>query len=291
LTTAISGRTNYSGKSCWILALCSLEQPAVINQVTAQAKGGINMIPVFTFFAVDKGNMTLIQFSNGINMLVDTHRSGQRPSPLAYLQSKITKLDTVVITHPHQDHITGIEEICEYYKPKSSWHCGKYFKPEPVFDDWTFYERLRKGEVSYCSSWTARPGQTIKIGNSNVRILAPQTPFLEGTVDDVNNNGIILSVETEHSRVVITGDTQIEQWEALDLSKFSGTSVFLASHHGRENGFSEKVLRAMKPQHIIISDGEPNPETDATAKYETFAPVSTTRKNSVVVGGTKAAAV
>jgi beta-lactamase superfamily II metal-dependent hydrolase len=247
------------------------------------------MIPVFTFFAVDKGNMALIQFSNGINMLMDTRRSAQRPSPLTYLQSKISKLDMVVVSHPHQDHITGLEEICDYYKPKSLWHCGRYFKPSPVFEDWTFYEKLRKGEISYCTPWTARAGQVLKIGDSSVRILAPHTPFLEGTVDDENNNGIILSVETGYSKVVLTGDTQEEQWETLDLTKLSGTSVFLASHHGRESGFSERVLKAMQPQRIIISDGEPC-DTDATARYERFAPVSTTRERNIVVGGSQAAA-
>jgi len=45
-------------------------------------------MPVFTFFAVDKGNMTLIQFSNGINMMVDCRRSAERLSPLEYLREK-----------------------------------------------------------------------------------------------------------------------------------------------------------------------------------------------------------
>jgi competence protein ComEC len=112
---------------------------------------------------------------------------------------------------------------------------------------------------------------------------------LECTVDDVNNNGIILSVETGQSKLILTGDTQEEQWDTLDMTKLSGTSVFLASHHGRESGFSEKILKAMQPQRIIISDGACC-ETDATAKYKKFAPVSTTRENSVVVGGVQTAA-
>jgi hypothetical protein len=56
----------------------------------------------------------------------------------------------------------------------------------------------------------------------------------------------------------------------------------LASHHGREDGFSKRALDVIKPQRIVISDCEPC-ETDVTAKYERYAPVSTTRENSVVV--------
>ena len=68
-------------------------------------------MPIFTFFAVDKGNMTLIQFSNGINMMVDCRCSAERLSPGEYLREKIQKLDIVVVTHPHQDHLTGFQDV------------------------------------------------------------------------------------------------------------------------------------------------------------------------------------
>ena len=246
------------------------------------------MMPMFTFFAVDKGNMTLIQFSNGINMMVDCRCSTERPSPLEYLRAKIGKLDIVVITHSHQDHLTGLEEVCEFFKPKHFWHCGRYFKPDPIFDDWTFYERARKGELSYCTPMAVHAGQIVNIGDSQITILAPRLPFIEGTVDDVNNNGIVLSVVAGKSKIIITGDTQEEQWETLDRKLMEAVSILLASHHGRESGFSEKALKAMQPQRIVISDGVPC-DTDATAKYERIAPVSTTRKNNVVVAAAQTA--
>ncbi len=236
----------------------------------------------FTFFAVDKGNTTLVEFSNGINMLIDCRQSADRPTPLEYLRSKIRKLDIAVISHPHQDHLTGFQEVCEFFKPKHLWHCGRYFKPDPIFDDWSFYEKVRNGQLSYCTPMAVRAGQIINIGDSRVIVLAPRLPFLEGTVDDVNNNGIILSVVTGNSKVVITGDTQDEQWETVNAEQMRAASVFLASHHGRESGFCEAILKIMRPQRIIISDGICC-DTDATEQYKRIAPVSTTRLNSVVV--------
>lgn len=241
------------------------------------------MIPTYTFFAVDKGNMTLIQFTNGITMLVDCRRSESRPSPLQYLKGKgVRKLDFVVITHPHQDHLTGLEEVCEALKPTYLWHNGRLFEPDPLYDDWVFYEKLRNGKASYCSPVQVRTGETATIGSAKLLVSGPPTPNLVGTTDDENNNGIIISVMAGTSKVVLTGDTQGEQWEVVDLQPLSNPSIFLASHHGRENGFSEDVMETMQPQHIVISDGEPG-ETDATEEYERFAPVSTTRENSVVV--------
>ena len=117
----------------------------------------------------------------------------------------------------------------------------------------------------------------------------PTTPNLESTEDDENNNGIILAITTGNSKVVLTGDTEKEQWNAANLTPLAHASVFLASHHGREDGYSDRALTVIKPQRIIISDGKPG-ETDATAKYERWAPVSTTRKGSVVVRASQAAA-
>ena len=248
------------------------------------------MMPIFTFFAVDKGNMALIQFSNGLNMMVDCRRSAERLSPLEYLRAKINKLDIVVITHPHQDHVTGFQEVCEFFQPKHLWHCGRYFKPDPTFEDWTFYEKARKAQLSYCKPVAVHAGQIFRIGDSEITILAPALPFIEGTADDVNNNGIILSIVTGKSKLIFTGDTQEEQWNTLDVRKLEGISVLLASHHGRESGFSNKILRIMRPQRIIISDGIPC-DTDYTVEYQRIAPVSTTRNNNVVVGGSQAVAV
>jgi beta-lactamase superfamily II metal-dependent hydrolase len=247
------------------------------------------MIPTFTFFAVEKGNMTLVEFDNGINMLVDCHQAEGRPTPLQYLVDRIKKLDILVISHPHRDHLTGLSELCEHFEPMHMWHCGRYFMPDPVFDDWSYYERMRKGELSFCSPTEVHSGMTFRIGLSEVAVLGPKQPFLEGTPDDVNNNGIILCITTGNSKLVVTGDTQTEQWDIIDSSRLVGTSVFLASHHGRENGFSERIMKMMRPQRIIISDGEPA-DTDATAKYEKFAPVSTTRKHSIVVSAVRTAA-
>ena len=87
------------------------------------------MIPTFTFFAVEKGNMTLVEFDNGINMLIDCRRAGVRPTPLQYLVDRIKKLHILVISHPHHDHLTGLSELCEHFEPMHMWHCGRYSCP------------------------------------------------------------------------------------------------------------------------------------------------------------------
>jgi competence protein ComEC len=247
------------------------------------------MLPTYTFFAVGKAHMTLVQFSNGLNMLVDCRRSLEWPSPLEYLKTKIDTLDVVVITHPHQDHLTGLKEVCECFKPRSLWHNGRYFRPDPVYDDWSFYERLRNGGVPYCTPVRVQRGHNLTVGDTTVYVAGPSVPHLRDTVEDENNNGIILAITTGKSKVVLTGDTEEEQWGATDLTPLANAAVFLASHHGREDGFSERVLRVIKPQRIVISCGGPC-DTEAITKYERFAPVSLTRNGNIVVRPSEVAA-
>lgn len=247
------------------------------------------MLPTYTFFAVSKGHMVLVQFSSGLNMLVDCRRSAEWPSPLEYLKSKVGSLGLVVITHPHQDHLTGLQEVCERFQPPTLWHNGRYFKPDPVYDDWSYYERLRNGKVSYCNPVSVQHGHRVTIGDSTIHVAGPSVPNLQGTADDENNNGIILAITTGKSKVVLTGDTEEEQWNVISLAPLADTAIFLASHHGREDGFSKRALEVIKPQRIVISDGEAG-ETDATAKYGGIAPVSTTRTGSVVVRASQIAA-
>ena len=247
------------------------------------------MVPTYTFFAVGKGSMTLVQFSNGFNMLVDCRRSSEWPSPLLCLKSKIRSLGMVVITHPHQDHLTGLQEVCEWFEPGLLWHNGRYFRPDPVYDDWSYYERLRKGQVSFCTPVKVAEGYSATVGDATIYVAGPKVPNLQGTPDDENNNGVILAITTGRAKVVLTGDTEKEQWDATNLTPLAYASVHLASHHGREDGFSEDALNIIKPQRIVISDGKPA-ETDATTKYQRFAPVSTTRKGSVVVRASQVAA-
>ena len=226
--------------------------------------------------------MTLVQFSEGFNMLVDSRRSSRWPSPLQYLKSKISSLGMVVITHPHQDHLTGLQEVCEWFQPGLFWHNGRYFRPDPVYDDWSYYERLRKGHISFCKPVMIADGYSARVGDSTIYVSGPKVPNLQGTPDDENNNSIILAITTGRAKVVLTGDTEKEQWNTTSLKPLAEASILLASHHGREDGFSGNALNIIKPQRIVISDTEPA-KTDATAKYQQFAPVSTTRNGSVVV--------
>ena len=246
-------------------------------------------MPTYTFFAVGKGHMILVQFPGGFNMVVDCRRSSEWPSPLQYLKSKIRTLNMVVITHPHQDHLTGLKEVCEWFKPGRLWHNGRYFRPDPVYDDWSYYERLRCGKVSFCTPSLVQEGCSSTIGSSKIYVAGPKEPNIEGTSDDENNNGIILGISDGRSKVVITGDTEEEQWNMTNLTPLASASVFLASHHGRQDGYSKRVLDIIKPQRIVISDDQPG-DTDATAKYERSAPVSTTRQGSVVVRASQVAA-
>ena len=79
------------------LALITLFAPAVLSQSAPMT---------VSFLDVGQGDSILVQFPNNINMLVDAGDGVHSQIVVDYLRSlKIQKIDILVATHPHSDHI------------------------------------------------------------------------------------------------------------------------------------------------------------------------------------------
>lgn len=107
------------------------------------------------------------------------------------------------------------------------------------------------------------------------------------TFSDTNNLSLVTFVHCGKLSVVIPGDLEAPGWkELLKDSNFrthlSKTNVFIASHHGRENGYCPEVFYYCSPQLVVISDSEKQYDTqehnyDSHATGVTF-PTGVTRK-------------
>jgi beta-lactamase superfamily II metal-dependent hydrolase len=90
--------------------------------------------------------------------------------------------------------------------------------------------------------------------------------------DDENNLSLILSLHCNNMHVMFTGDLEKAGWlELLKNERFKNElrtiNVFVASHHGRENGCCEEVFKYCKPEVVIISDGPHQYETQKTVGW------------------------
>jgi ADP-ribose pyrophosphatase YjhB (NUDIX family) len=202
----------------------------------------------------------------------------QNFSPLRELYGRgLRHLDLAVITHPHRDHMDGIHDLS--------------FLPTLTFDTpWHLSENaIRKGNRTNDQNvveeyLNIRRSCTFPVIAQND---ATNAANLDGvslnvfggtTCDDgnLNNHSRVVVVSYANLKMVIPGDNEGPSWNELlrDLTfvmAIKGTDVFLASHHGRDAGYSSDLFKAMgKPRLIVISDGR-FCETSATGRYSSQA--------------------
>lgn len=88
-------------------------------------------------------------------------------------------------------------------------------------------------------------------------------------ISDTNNLSQVTILECNGKKIVITGDLERKGWDALlretsISNRLVGTDVFIASHHGRENGYHETVMELASPECVVMSDYQVQHATQET---------------------------
>lgn len=238
------------------------------------------------FYKVGDGHCTFIEFPNGTNALVDikiTDDDNSLDNIIdRFRKTGLSKIDRLILTHPHQDHITGLTELVNNFEIDKFIYSPVEFKPDPIYEDWETYEDMKSGincnkPIEVMNGWYA------EIGDIRIDYLAPDKIFLENWPDEVNNNGLVLSIKCGGHKIIIAGDTEEDGWEFINDSDIKNTTLLLASHHGNKSGFNQKKMKLMNPAFVVISAG-PKTEYDADTRYKNIVrkKVYTTRQKKIV---------
>lgn len=221
------------------------------------------------FFSVGQGESSLLTFPDGKRMLIDgggSYREGALdPGKMllapALWRRGIHRLDYMVLSHPHPDHLKGLVFLAEAFNIGEFWESG-------VNDGGDDYLRLKrilseKGvKVRRINSSTG----TINIGKALVEPLAPD--ILHESDEDLNDSSLVLNLRFEGSAILFTGDIGFDAEERLlaDPSSLRCT-ILKVAHHGSRSSSSEAFLAAASPQCALIGVGYenrfrlPSPET------------------------------
>jgi len=203
-----------------------------------------------TFVDVGQGDAALVQ-SGGASLLIDGGPSGAGPRVLdALKQAGVRKLDWVLGSHPHEDHIGGLIDVLRGMPAARALDPGYN---HGTATQKTYLGLLKSGGVK---TTRARAGQTYDIGSARLEILAPEEPLLAGTDSDPNNNSIVCRLVFGQTRFLFTGDME-EDGRARLLRAASPAAlqadVLKVAHHGSHNGTDAEFLRAVRPRYGVIS--------------------------------------
>jgi len=207
-----------------------------------------------TFLGVGQGDATLIQAATGEIVLVD---GGESATILRQKLSRrgIGKIDLLVLSHPHADHVGGLVWAVQNLKigmvlDGGQAHTSDFYRQ--------FLMTIDRRGIPYR---LARRGEEFVVGeNLKVIVLHPTEDFIAGTKSDLNNNSIVLKVVYGKFSLLLPGDVEAEAETALlGREEDIDSTVLKVPHHGSASGGSAEFLRGVSPRVAVISVGEDNP--------------------------------
>ena len=218
---------------------------------------------------VELGLAVHIKAPNGRYIVIDLG-STNSTSPLKALNGK--DIGYLVITHPHFDHFSDIDNI-KYIRPDVLWRCKSYTRSE-LLDG---ARESDKGKINrYCDFVDSYNGPlsphqdpSTDAPFNGLRAELFQTSSCDKS--NKNNFSAIVVLKLGNAKIVVCGDNAQESFEKLMAqSDFKDAVkdawVLVASHHGRESGYYEDFVNLVNPYITVISDTNKS-ETSAVSKY------------------------
>ncbi len=224
---------------------------------------------------IGQGDAILVTAPTGAVALVDGGPDPERTLRElgAMLPFHRRRIDLVVLTHPHQDHVAGLVDVLERYR------VGVVLDPGRPFEN-ASYDR-------FLTDAAAEPGATVALARAGMvialddtttfRVLFPDPADAAAPLpeDDINNASVVLLLESRGVRVLLTGDAELPVEHLLaERGLLAPVTVLKVGHHGSTSSTSAELLDAIHPTLALISCGvgndygHPAPETiDRLAEY------------------------
>ena len=223
-----------------------------------------------TVLDIGQGDAILIEAPDGRTTLVD---GGPDPELTlrrlgANLPFFARRIDLLVLSHPHQDHVAGLVDVLDRHRIGALLHVGIPFD-NPATD-----RLLTDAARAAIPTVLARAGQRLALGaDTSATVLYPtqadaEAPLPEG---DINNGSVVLLLEMGGFSALLTGDAESPIETALvGRGQLGPVDVLKVGHHGSNSSTTPGFVDTIRPSVAIVSSGEgneyghPAPETLAT---------------------------
>lgn len=228
-----------------------------------------------SFLDVGQADAILIQ-NKDENMLIDAGNNEDGKLIVSKLQSYgIEKIDYLIGTHPHEDHIGGMDDVI------NNFEIGEIFMPDVVHSTDFYLDVLEAVDNKSLVVDTPNIDDSFYLGDAKVDVL-----YLDNNEKELNDCSIVLKVTFGKNKFLFMGDASFEVEDKILFKKIKA-DVLKVGHHGSNTSSSEDFLNAVKPDYAVISVGEDNkynhPGDDAIDRLEEVgADIYRTDKNGDV---------
>lgn len=203
------------------------------------------------FLDVGQGDSSVILFRDKV-ILIDAGEADKGDTVVGDLENLgVKKIDLLVATHPHADHIGGMQKVLSRFPVGKVLDAGM---PTTSSLYERFLETVDSEGIPYV---VAEQGQTIDIDPA-LRILVLSPPK-ERIGDDLNTNSIVLRISYGTVNLLYTGDATTAAEDVMVKSGYPlDAQVLKVGHHGSSGSSSAAFLLRVNPQVAILSLGSGN---------------------------------
>jgi competence protein ComEC len=202
-----------------------------------------------SFLDVGQADCTVIQY-DGKTAIIDAGTNSVASSLVATLKNMgIKKFDVVIGTHPHEDHIGGMDAVI------SQFEIGQIYMPRVSATTDTFLDVLNAIKSKGLTVTSPTPGSSFNLSDVHFTIVAPNSQSYE----NMNNYSIVLKLEYGSTSFLFAGDAQSESEKEMLANGYNLKSdVLKVGHHGSSSSTTATFLKAVFPKYAVIFVGAGN---------------------------------
>ena len=243
-----------------VLSVLNVQQNEIVTQIDENNKDEITPPKPATtltddemlnihYIDVGQADAALITLGNE-TMLIDAGDEEHDDDVVQYLKDQgITNLTYAVGTHPHEDHIGGLDSVIR------SIEIDTLLLPKAEHDSPSFNSLLDAMTDENLQAEAPKIGDTYKLGDANFTILNS----VNSTPENLNNSSIVLRLVYGEQSYIFTGDAEKQvEYQMMDSGLPLKSNVLKVGHHGSTTSSLEKFILAVDPDIAIISVGADN---------------------------------
>lgn len=201
------------------------------------------------FIDVGQADSILIE-QEGKFMLIDGGNNDDGNLVVNYLKEKgVTKLDYIIGTHAHEDHIGGLDDVIQNFDE------DKILFPKTISTTKTFEDFANAVKTKNKKLYAPKSGETFEFASSTFEVLAPNSD----TYESANNYSIVIKLKYKDKSFLFMGDAEkISEDEILKKGYDVRSDLIKIGHHGSSTSTSANFIKSVNPSHAVICVGEDN---------------------------------
>lgn len=217
--------------------------PTITKDFLSETKQNLKVY----FFDVGQADSILVM-NEGQTMLIDAGNNEDGEMLVQNLKTLgITKVDYLIGTHPHEDHIGGLDDIIKNFE------IGTIYMPKVQTNTKTFEDVLDAVSEEDLKITTPKVGDVFLVGQTECRVLA-----VDNKAKNLNLASIVIQMKFDDMTYLFTGDAEKEVEEKIAKAEDIKANILKVGHHGSDTSSSEKFIQSVAPEISVISVGKDN---------------------------------